>query len=102
MAEQKLVSAGGSEFYVELIDTGGPATPRTEGVLSFEGVRSTVEGIANELSQAWRDARPDEVSVEFGLKLTARSGKLTGLVVQGGDASLKVVLAWKEPAGRKK
>ncbi|MGI9003124.1 MAG: CU044_2847 family protein [Pseudonocardia sp.] len=33
--------------------------------------------------------------MEFGLTLTARSGKLTGLVVDGeGEASLKVTLTW--------
>ncbi len=102
MAEQRLVRVGGTEFYVEVADAGGPAAIRSDGVLSFDGVRETVEGIAIELSRAWEKVRPSEASVEFALKLTARSGKLTGLVVEGGgEASLKVTLAWRqsEPVG---
>jgi hypothetical protein len=34
--------------------------------------------------------------VEFGLEATVRSGKLTGLLVEGGGAAaLKITLTWK-------
>ncbi|MGH3812951.1 MAG: CU044_2847 family protein [Pseudonocardiaceae bacterium] len=66
------------------------------GPLSFDGVRATVEGIATELAQVWQKVKPSEASVAFGLKLTAKSGKLTVLVVEGGgEASLTVTLTWK-------
>jgi hypothetical protein len=93
------VSAGGAEFYVEVADAGGPATIRDDGApLSFDGVRATVEGIATELAGLWQRVRPAEASVSFGLKVTARSGKLTGLVVEGGgEAALTVTLTWKQP-----
>ena len=99
MTQQRLVSAGGAEFYVEVADVGGPATIRDDGVpLSFDGVRATVEGIATELAGVWERVKPAEASVEFGLKLTAKSGKLTGLVIEGGgEASLTVTLTWKQP-----
>jgi hypothetical protein len=97
VTERKLVTAGGAEFYVEVADAAGPAAIRSDGVLSFDGVRATVEGIATELAKAWEKVRPSEASVEFGLKLTAKSGKLTGLVVEGGgEASLKVTLTWTQ------
>ncbi len=67
--------------------------------LSFDGVRATVEGIATELAQVWQQVKLSEASVAFGLKLTAKSGKLTGLLVEGGgEASLTVTLTWKPPA----
>ncbi|MGH3693591.1 MAG: CU044_2847 family protein [Pseudonocardiaceae bacterium] len=98
MVERRLVQAGGSEFYVELSDSGGPTTIRDERPLSFDGVRATVEGIATELAQAWQKVKPSEASVAFGLKLTTKSGKLTGLVIEGGgEASLMVTLSWKSP-----
>jgi len=98
MAERRLVAAGGAEFYVEVSDNGGPVTIGDVGPLSFEGVRATVEGIATELAQVWQKVKPAEASVAFGLKLTAKSGKLTGLVVEGGgEASLTVTLTWKSP-----
>ncbi|MGQ0717450.1 MAG: CU044_2847 family protein [Pseudonocardiales bacterium] len=62
-------------------------------------MRATVEGIATELAQVWQQVKLSEASVAFGLKLTAKSGKLTGLLVEGGgEASLTVTLTWKPPA----
>jgi hypothetical protein len=99
MAERRLVRAGAAEFYVEVVDGGGPAPATLDEALSFDGVRATVEGIAAELSAAWERVKPSEASVAFGLKLTAKSGKLTGLIVEGGgEASLTVSLTWKQPA----
>ncbi|HEX2300308.1 MAG TPA: CU044_2847 family protein [Pseudonocardiaceae bacterium] len=98
MAERQLVRAGGAEFYVELDEVARPTTIGDRGPLSFDGVRATVEGIATELAQAWQKVKPSEASVAFGLKLTAKSGKLTGLVVEGGgEASFTVTLTWKPP-----
>jgi hypothetical protein len=95
---RQLVRAGDAEFYVEVADTAGPTAIREGEVLSFDGVRATVEGIAGELAQAWEKVKPTEASVAFGLKLTAKSGKLTGLIVEGGgEASLTVTLTWKRP-----
>jgi hypothetical protein len=40
--------------------------------------------------------KPAEASVELALKLVVKSGKLTGLLVEGGgEAALKVTLTWK-------
>jgi len=98
VTERRLVKAGDAEFYVEVSDTGGPTTIRDTGPLSFDGVRATVEGIATELAQVWQKVKPSEASVAFGLKLTAKSGKLTGLLVEGGgEGSLTVTLTWKPP-----
>lgn len=95
----ELVRADEVEFFVELADGGGPRTVGVADALSFDGVRDTVEAIAGQLGQVWDRVKPSEASVEFGLSLTAKSGKLTGLLVEaGGSASLKVTLSWKPPA----
>lgn len=98
MGEPVLVRSGETEFYAEIREAGGgPQVVALDDVLSFDGVRDTVEAIASDLSAAWRAAKPSEASVEFGLSLTAKSGKLTGLIVDaGGSASLKVKLVWKD------
>jgi hypothetical protein len=96
MGEQVLVEAGGVEFYAEIAKAGGPQTVGLDEVLSFEGVRNTVSAISTDLAKAWEAAKPAEASVEFALKLAVKSGKLTGLLVEGsGDASLKITLTWK-------
>jgi hypothetical protein len=101
MAQRQLVTAGGAEFYVEMSDVGGPKPVDTGfSALSFEGVRNTIEGIAKELAVAWQHVKPDEAEVQFGLKITAKAGKLTGLIVEGGgEATLTVKLTWKQPGG---
>jgi hypothetical protein len=90
------VELNGVNFYVEVQDAVGPSPIGGNLSLSFEDVRRTVEEIALELTKAWDTVKPSEASVEFGLKVTAKSGKLTGLLVEGGgEAALTVKLTWK-------
>ncbi|HKS99967.1 MAG TPA: CU044_2847 family protein [Rugosimonospora sp.] len=93
----ELVTAGDTEFYVELADASGPRPVGVETAFSFDGVRDTVQAIASHLAQVWEHVKPAEATVKFGLSLTARSGKLTGLVVDGdAAASLKITLTWRD------
>lgn len=95
MSEDVLVRSGEAEFWVRVDDAGGPSPIGLGDALSFEGVRKTVEEIGSQLSTAWDRVKPSEAVVEFGLMLTAKSGKLTGLIVDGeGEGSLKVTLTW--------
>jgi hypothetical protein len=97
-----LIRSGEAEFWVWVNDAGGPSPIGLGDALSFEGVRKTVEEIGlqlsaawDQLSAAWDQVKPSEAVVEFGLTLTAKSGKLTGLIVDGeGEGSLKVTLTW--------
>lgn len=96
MGQTELVRAEGVDFCVEVSGGDGPRTVGYGEALSFDGVRDTIRVISTEISEAWRHVRPNEASVEFGLSLTVKSGKLTGLLVEGsGAASLKVTLSWK-------
>lgn len=100
MSEDVLVRSGEAEFWVRVVDAGGPSPIGLGEALSFEGVRNTVEEIGSQLSAAWDRVKPREAVVEFGLTLTAKSGKLTGLLVDGeGEASLKVTLTWSGGPG---
>jgi hypothetical protein len=97
----ELVRADGIDFYVELADGDGPSTVGYDHAFSFDGVRDAISAIGSKVAEACRHVGPDEATVEFGISLTARAGKLTGLLVDGdGSASLKVTLSWKnsEPA----
>jgi hypothetical protein len=96
VAEPVLVRAEGVEFFAEIAVEDGPQPVGLEDFLSFDGVRETVTAIGKELSKAWDEVKPTEASVELALKLAVKSGKLTGLLVEGGgEASLKVTLTWK-------
>jgi hypothetical protein len=107
MGQTVLVKSGDTEFWVEVAEGdegGGVETVGLEAVLSFDGVRDTVETIAATLANVWERVRPSEASVEFSLALSVKSGRLTGLLVEGGgEASLKVNLVWKgEEVGHSK
>lgn len=100
MGQRVPVRAGNVEFFVEIADAADVRPVGLDEVLSFDGVRDTIEAIGTHLTEAWERVKPSEATVEFNLALTARSGKLTGLVVEGGaDVSLKVTLTWKPPSG---
>ena len=93
----ELVTAGDTEFFVELVNTAGPVPVGLDTALSFDGVRDTVRAIAGQLAEVWEHVKPAEATVKFGLSIAAKSGKLSGLVVDGGaQASLEITLTWRD------
>jgi Trypsin-co-occurring domain 1 len=96
LAESVPVRSGDVEFFVEVSEMADVQTIGLDEAFSFDGGRETVQAIAEQLTDAWEKVRSSETSVEFGLKLTAKSGKLTSLIVEGGEeTSLRVALTWK-------
>jgi hypothetical protein len=61
----------------------------------FEGVSSTLEGIAQAVRTGLEKIAPTKTTVELGIELAVKNGRLTGLIVEGGvSASLRVTLEW--------
>ncbi|TDF39302.1 hypothetical protein EYS14_07195 [Alteromonadaceae bacterium M269] len=64
--------------------------------LNIDSTIDAIKGIASKIHGVLETVSPQEVAVEFGVKLAAKSGKVTGLLVEGsGDASFKISLKWK-------
>ncbi|GAA4817923.1 CU044_2847 family protein [Streptomyces ziwulingensis] len=62
---------------------------------SVESLHTLVTGVARSLAEPLRAVRPDEVSVQFGIELTAKAGKVVGLLADGeAKAGLTVTLTW--------
>ncbi|MET8325785.1 CU044_2847 family protein [Streptomyces sp. NPDC005181] len=60
-----------------------------------ESLQGVVIGVARSLAEPLRAVRPDEVSVEFGIELTAKAGKVVGLLADGeAKGAIKVTLTW--------
>ncbi|MFJ1842202.1 CU044_2847 family protein [Streptomyces sp. NPDC088146] len=60
-----------------------------------ESLRAVVTSVARSLAEPLRAVRPDEVSVEFGIELTAKAGKVVGLLADGeAKGGIKVTLTW--------
>ncbi|MER6563937.1 CU044_2847 family protein, partial [Streptomyces sp. NPDC001027] len=62
---------------------------------SVESLHALVTGVARSLAEPLRAVRPDEVSVEFGIELTAKAGRVVGLLADGeAKAGITVTLTW--------
>ncbi|MFD7864782.1 CU044_2847 family protein [Streptomyces sp. NPDC059783] len=60
-----------------------------------ESLHSVVTSVARSLAVPLRAVRPDAVSVEFGIELTAKSGRVVGLLADGeAKGAIKVTLTW--------
>ncbi|WP_405378802.1 MULTISPECIES: CU044_2847 family protein [Streptomyces] len=71
----------------------------------MESLRELIGGVAASVADGLRDARPDEVSVSFGIELTAKAGKVVGLLAEGeAKGAITVTLTWQgtppPPRGR--
>ncbi|AVH56541.1 MULTISPECIES: CU044_2847 family protein [Streptomyces] len=60
-----------------------------------ESLQSVITSVARSLAAPLRAVKPDEVSVEFGIELTAKAGKVVGLLADGeAKAGITVTLTW--------
>ncbi|WP_062206700.1 CU044_2847 family protein [Streptomyces sp. NBRC 109706] len=67
-------------------------------VAQLESFRDLISGVAASVADGVRDARPDEVSVSFGIELTAKAGKVVGLLAEGeAKGAITVTLTWQGP-----
>ncbi|MFD7511399.1 CU044_2847 family protein [Streptomyces sp. NPDC059853] len=65
-------------------------------VARLDSLRGLIGGVAASLAEGLRGVRPDEVSVTFGVELTARAGRIVGLLADGETkGSLTVTLTWQ-------
>jgi Trypsin-co-occurring domain 1 len=63
------------------------------------GLAGTVGGVVRSLRAGLDAPAPVEVSVSFGIELTAQAGKIVSAIAEGGGkSSLTVSLTWTEPA----
>ena len=84
------------------IDGGDGATKvGVRDILDFDGVAGTLAGVGEAIQAAMAKAKPRSVRVELGIEMVLRSGKLTGLLVEGtGTADLRVTMEWGDgPSG---
>ncbi len=96
MGDRVPVRIGDVVFEVEVAQSGPANITSLADALSFDGVRDTIEALAGEMAKVWARVKPDEATVEFGLSLDAKTGKLTGLVLEGkAAASFKISLTWR-------
>lgn len=90
-----VVLPNGATMRVAVVEAGGAQDVGLLDALDLDGVRATIEGLAELVAGAVQRAKPTKTTVKFGLDITAKSGKLTGLLVDGSaGGSLEVTLSW--------
>ncbi|MFI2201641.1 CU044_2847 family protein [Streptomyces sp. NPDC020192] len=92
---------GGGDGYGEGYGTGGYRdTSLGDRVIDMAGgLAGTVGGVVRSLRAGLDTPAPVQVSVSFGIELTAQSGKIVSAIAEGGGkSSLTVSLTWTEPA----
>jgi hypothetical protein len=83
-------------------DEGAGATKASFGDrFDVDGIAETLQGLAEALRSAVAEARPDRLTITFGIELAVKSGRLTALLVEGaGKGSLSVTVEWDRARAR--
>lgn len=69
--------------------------------LPADDLKKVVAGVAGTVADAVESVRPDQVSVEFGIEIALKSGKVASVLAEaGGKASLKLTLTWDTAPGK--
>ncbi len=92
----------GQTVWAVVADQGPRDVAGRVGPRALRGLTETLRGVASNVRAGLRDARPDEVSVEFGVELAlAEEGLVAALAGISGNATIQVTLTWsdKAPAG---
>jgi hypothetical protein len=86
---------GGTSVALRVTPLGDAGDVNALDKLKLDDVAATIKAIADTLGAAVKEATPDKASVEFGLELALKSGKLVSLITDAGaTATLKVSLEW--------
>jgi hypothetical protein len=83
------------------LDGGGQVAEKVAwtDTFDFAQVTGTLEGVAHAIRSGLSKVTPSKTTVELGLQLVVKNGKLTALLVEGrADVSLKVTLEWGDRA----
>ncbi|MCB5167506.1 hypothetical protein LG634_22085 [Streptomyces bambusae] len=90
----------GGTLWVRVEDdgAGGPVDASFGSVKHrLDDLPQTLEAVAGTVRAGLRKAAPDEVTVEFGIELSLKSGLLVSVVTaSSGKANLKVSATWRK------
>lgn len=86
----------GEEFFIEATILGGEEEVDFD-FIPFEQVTQAVEVIADSMAQTIEKIKPSKASIELGLEIGLKEGKLVTLIVQNSaKANFKITLEWEK------
>jgi hypothetical protein len=78
------------------------ARPESPGIWAVDGFPQTIAAVAESVLLGLDQLVPSEVSVEFGIELHAKTGKIISVLAEaGGSATVKVQLSWRDTNGER-
>lgn len=94
---QGAASVAGEEDAIGAADVGlGERVTSAAEALTLPGFTETVRGVIRSVRQAIDEHRPDSLTVEFGIEITARTGAVLSILAEGGGtAQVKVTASWE-------
>lgn len=67
----------------------------SDQIFDFQSVADTIEAVTESIAATISKVKPKKATVEFGVEVRVKSGKLTALIVEGeGKGNLKITLEW--------
>lgn len=67
----------------------------SESVQKLSGFADAVRGVVTSVRQALAEHSPDSLEVEFGIEITARTGRVLSVLAEaGGTAQIRVTASW--------
>lgn len=72
---------------------------RDAAVRKLEGLVETVRGVTEVVHTGLAGLGHDDVTIQFGVELSAMTGKVVSVLAEGGGkASISVTVTWKGPS----
>ena len=67
---------------------------------NLDSIFDELTAVSQKISRVIDEVSPDKVSVEFGVGIALKSGKLSSIILNGeGNANIKVKMTWeKQPS----
>ncbi len=92
-----LKTESGHEFMIEASSSGGQEDVAGFGDLKSKDLVESITALSDTFATALKAISPDKFSVEFGVEVTLKAGKLLALLCNGeGKANLKITLEWSK------
>jgi hypothetical protein len=98
----RLEMPDGKSVWAQVAEQRGPQDSglREDVAEKLQGFTECLQSVATSTRNALAAVRPNEVSVEFGLELSAgKDGVVAALVGASGTATVNVTLTWNEADG---
>lgn len=99
VASPALEDSGSDGRGAQDVGFGGPVAAVFEAG-RLPGFTETVRGVMTSVREALDAHRPDALTVEFGIEINIRTGKVLSVLAEGGGtAHIRVTATWQDKAG---